>query len=420
MSARRYVPAAYARLRASARWLAAWIAVLAALASVGATLGANPRRAIDLGVYLQASRRFVAGEPLYRASDGALPFKYAPPAAAFFAPLASLPRTTAAVAWNLGSIAALAAVARWLVRAGNGARGSAETDPATRSNLDSPSWRAPALAAICIAHPLYLELRYAQVDLAMLGLLVGSARAAETRRWAVSGLALAVAAALKPPALLLLLVFFALRQFRPILWFGLWQLPLWTPVLARYGLDGTTSEIRTWWSLLAATTAPWVLGLNSQGLVTLLLDLTHPHEAAPSPGAMAGAQLLATFLYVGAVALARPSREVVFGVACLGVALLSPLAWRANFVLAFPLLTWSLASPNRGARGVAAVTAIVGAVASELVLGAELFRVLLFLRPFTWAFLALLAYALWADRGRWSELSAPAALAEASPSPQMK
>src|SRR5262245_16413565 len=57
--------------------------VLAVLAVV---LGQHPRRGLDFRVYLLAAERFLAGADLYAASDGIMPFKYAPLTAPLFLP----------------------------------------------------------------------------------------------------------------------------------------------------------------------------------------------------------------------------------------------------------------------------------------------------------------------------------------------
>ncbi|MBX5483860.1 MAG: DUF2029 domain-containing protein [Myxococcaceae bacterium] len=155
-----------------ARWIAALTAL--ALVALAIALGANPRRGIDLRVYLTAASRFLDGSPLYRASDGAMPFKYAPPGAWLFIPLLALPARGATVLWNLLSVATLLASARWWSR---------------RLGLGEKGAACVGLTVLALAHPIFFELHYAQVDLAMLGLFTAATDGLERRRPVQAGIA---------------------------------------------------------------------------------------------------------------------------------------------------------------------------------------------------------------------------------------
>jgi len=64
----------------------------------------------DFGVCYKAGQRVIAGETLYRASDGHLQFKYSPPSALFFAPLSFLPYGPAKLVWYILEFVCLAGV----------------------------------------------------------------------------------------------------------------------------------------------------------------------------------------------------------------------------------------------------------------------------------------------------------------------
>lgn len=373
--------AADARAAPRPTTIAAWVAVLVLVAAAVA-LGAHPRRAIDLKVYLLAAERFLDAAPLYRHTDGAMPFKYAPATAWLFAPLTLLPSSAAAVLWNLLSVAALWGTARlWFAR------------------LRTPTARARGMwlgGLVALVHPLLLELHYAQVDLAMLWLLTVTLCTSE-RRPAVAGITLALACLLKPPALLVALPLLARRHWRALLVAAAGGASMFLPVVARYGARGAIEAVQAWTSLTSATTAPWILGHNPQGLPTLLLSLFHGDGMEPAPAAMMAAQLVATALFVAALAAARPHPDAADALVLLGVALLSPLAWRANFVLAFPALLLALASKGRSGLTVAMVFALVGAAVTPA-WGDERFRSLMSARPFTAAALLLFVWLLWRYR----------------------
>lgn len=367
-----------------------WIAMLALFAAAVA-LGAHPRRAIDLKVYLLAAERFVDAAPLYRHTDGAMPFKYAPATAWLFAPLTLLPSSAAAVLWNLLSVTALWVTARlWFER------------------LRTPAAQARGMwlgAVVALSHPLWLELHYAQVDLAMLLLLTVTLCTSE-RRPALAGIALALACLLKPPALLVALPLLVRRRWRALVVAAAAGASMFLPVVARYGAHGAIEAVQSWMSLTSATTAPWILGHNPQGLPTLLLSWFYGDGMEPAPAAMMAAQLVAAALFVAALAVARPRADATDALVLLGVALLSPLAWRANFVLAFPALLLALASKSRSGRAVVVIFALVGATVTPA-WGDERFRSLMSARPFTAAAVLLFAWLLWRYR-----------LGAQSPSPQ--
>src|SRR5262249_3637088 len=66
----------------------------------------------DFAVNYRAGQRIVAGETLYRTSDGHYMFKYFPSAALIYAPFTALPIELAMVVWFLLSLAAFIAIFR--------------------------------------------------------------------------------------------------------------------------------------------------------------------------------------------------------------------------------------------------------------------------------------------------------------------
>lgn len=361
----------------------AWTLVLVLLCALAVAKGLSRRAGLDLRVYLAAAERFVEGSALYREADGHMPFKYAPPAAALFVPLALVPARAATVLWNLASVLALALAVRTLARRFAPGEGS----PAAHA------W-APAAACLALAQPLFLELHYAQVDLLMLLLLVLAADAAESGRAGRAGALWALAVLLKPPAALFALYLLLRRHARALAWGAALGVLALAPVLLRYGPAGTRAELGAWEALVARTTTPWVLGHNPQGLPTLLLGALLPAGAEPTAAQVTAAQLAALGLFALALLVRRPERTALLGLCALGTAWLSPLAWRANFVLALPLVWLALARGRWGGRAVALAVLAVSALVVEGPWGGERFRALMLARPFAWAFALLAAWAL--------------------------
>jgi len=183
-----------------------------------------------------------------------------------------------------------------------------------------------------------------------------------------------------------------------VVWSGVALSLMWIPVLARYGVTGTLGQVEAWQHIMATTTPPWALQHFPQGLPTMLLALVYPPRTIPTGEAMTWAQLVAVALFVGAVVWKRPAGPLLFVLCALATALLSPLAWRANFVLAWPLL-WALlagltrVSP-RAAWGTAAFLLVFSIVVHDVVWGMERFITLLYVRPFGVVFTALFVLGL--------------------------
>ncbi|XXF78446.1 glycosyltransferase family 87 protein [Myxococcaceae bacterium GXIMD 01537] len=373
-----------ARAGAAPRWVM-W-GLLLGLAVLAVALGQHPRRGVDFRVYLLAAERFLSGMDLYPVSDGTMPFKYAPVAAPFFLPFALLPARLAVALWNLGSVAALA----WVVRL---------TSRASPEAPQAAPW-APVLATVALLPALNLEFFYGQVDAVMLLLLVLAAVGAERGRTWGPAVAFTVAVLLKPPAGLLALLLLSRRHHRVLLASLPVGLALCVPLLARYGIAGSLEQLHAWGDTLARTTPPWALGSNPQGLPTLLLSLLLPAGSVPPPGALSAAQAVAILAFLTLVLVCRPGPRDLLALCCLGVTLLSPLAWRANFVVAWPLLR--VAAEERDRLGLSLVLAVglTGMLVSDVVLGADLARRVLLLRVPALVYTVLLFGMAWRARQR--------------------
>ncbi len=368
----------------------AFLALLLVLAVLAVVLGQHPRRGLDFRVYLLAAERFLAGAALYPASDGFMPFKYAPLTAPLLLPFTLRPARAAAALWNLGSIAALAVLAHYASRA---VPGSGERAP----------WPwAPVLATLALLPAFHLELFYAQVDGVMLLLLALAAVGAERGRTWGPAVAFALAVLLKPPAALLALFLLARRHWRVLAASVGVGLLLAVPSLARYGLDGLLTQTQAWLDTLARTTPPWALGHNPQGLPTLLLSLALPEGTVPSGSALSVAQGLALILFVAVVAWSRAGPVELLALCCLGVTLLSPLAWRANFVMAWPLLRVAAEARTPGGLALLVLAGLTGVLTSDTVLGADAARHALLWRPYALVFTALLLWTAWQARRAWA------------------
>lgn len=351
-------------------WDRAFALALLALAAHGATLAAAGR-GFDFSLYVRAAGRFLHGEAFYPAGDGPFIFKYAPAVAWLFAPFTLLPLRLATALWDVGSVVLLWLSARAFARSPG-----ADLPPA-----------APLLATLALAPPLLLEMRYGQIDLVLLALVVFAMALAPRRPW-LAGLLAALAILIKPPALLVLVAFALKRNFRALVAVPIAALVLCLPLLVRYGPSGTAGAFAAWWEALARTTPLWALGHNPQGLPTGLLALATPAGAAASPAAMAAAQVCALGLFALVLWRVRRREPSLAALVCAGAALLSPLCWRANLVLELPL--FMLASRTRAGRAAVALFFAVGLFVNEAVLALAPFQAAMMLRPFLLASLAVI------------------------------
>ncbi len=340
--------------------------------ALGVALALNPRRCIDFTVFRTAGARWLAGTSLYRAEDGPMPFKYAPPVAVLLAPLALLPRALGAILWNAGSVLMLLLCLRRLPRV-DGAPDGADG-----------SW-----AALALAGPIGTVLFYGQVDLWLLGLLVLAAAAVTAPDG--GGTALGLSVLTKPPALLAGLFFVGRLRWRALA-VAAGVVVLACALFALRGGGGTLlREVSAWRALVEQSTLAWVTGPNPQGLPTLALDVAGWLGAGPSPRSLALAQLAAMVLFGALVLSLRKDPGASFRMTCLSVAMCSPLAWRANFVLALPAVRRLVAAARAGdglCRGVLALVVLATALTSGVFLDRTTTERVLAFRP--WGFLGLL------------------------------
>jgi len=339
---------------------------------LGVLLALNPRRCIDFTVFRTAGERWLAGTSLYRAEDGPMPFKYAPPVAVLLAFLALIPRGLGAALWNAASVLLLFLAVVQLPR----------VDP-TPEGADG-TW-----AALALAGPIGTVLFYGQVDLLLLGLLVLAATAVRTR--GDGGTALGLSVLTKPPAALAVLFFLGRRRWRALA-VATGVVLLVTALFAlRTGVATLGREVAAWQSLVERSTLEWVTGPNPQGFPTLILDVAGWLGTRPTSETLALAQLSAV-LFFGALVLAlREDPGASFRMTCLSIALCSPLAWRANFVLALPALRRVVAAARWGdgfSRLVLGLVVLASVLTSGVFLDRTATERLLAFRP--WGLLGLL------------------------------
>ncbi len=219
-------------------WLALLLVVLAVV-SFRAKVG---RRMPDFEVYRTAGSRVIAGEPLYRESDGHWQFKYLPAFAFAIAPFSLLPTAPARAAWFAFSIGLLVALMSLSVRL-----------------LPSRTWRAGAIVGVTIlalgkfsAH----ELELGQTNIMLAVVVLVALAAWKAGRQGAAGALLAVATIVKPYAVLFLPYLIARRRGRAAAAFlaGLGGAILLPAI--RYGMHENAALLAGWWHTVTASTPP--------------------------------------------------------------------------------------------------------------------------------------------------------------------
>ena len=372
--------------------------LFAALVTLATVYAHHPRRCIDFGVFRTAGERFLAGTPLYRAEDGMLPFKYAPAVAVLFAPLALVPRQLGALLWNIGSVGML-----WIAL-----RRMEALEPGPHRS--DATW-----ATVLLGTPVATVLFYGQIDLWLLGLLCLAAAAVT----AVDrgGTALGLATLSKPPAVLAVVFFAVQRRWRALVLAASVVAAVWALYFLRLGVPAGVEQVHAWQALVERSTVEWVTGPNPQGLPTVLLDVAGWLGVEPGPRLLWFAEGVAMLALGTAVLVRRRDVGASFRLTCLAVLLASPLAWRANFVLAIPSLR--VAVQRARARDRLAMVAVAVAAASTVLTAGVLFdRIgterMLAWRP--WTLLGLLLLVL--DLRRTAPETTEVAVPPASPVPR--
>jgi Glycosyltransferase family 87 len=356
----------------------AWLLVGLTLAGL-AVHAALFRDLDDFQVFFKAGQRILLGEALYRVEEIPMPFKYAPLAAAVFAPFAVAELPVGRVLWLIFLAALCWRVFRLSAR------------------LIGASGLSALLALSCCIGALKHMFLYGQCDVMLLWLALESQQLKD-RPW-TSGALLALALMFKPPMLLVVIALVLLRQWHralsTMLFTGLFLIApaLW------WGPARLMIELASWRSMLAMTTGPMICTTNNQGAYGLACLFSSPSDAFQF-------SLLGIFIGAGsAMLLAIPLWQLhkhrvqqlelaIVSCALFLSAFLSPLAWRSNLLSMLPmtfLLAESLAQATPRTRWL--VCSIPWASTLFQVLGFELLGPVRFLQVLGARLVGLLALA---------------------------
>lgn len=279
----------------------------------------------DFKVYRTAAARAVAGEPLYRESDGHYQFKYLPAFAFAMVPFAGLDEEAAKVVWFAMSVGLLSALIRWAVRA----------LPERRRAERVLVWLSILLMGKFYAH----ELNLGQTNILLGTILLGALLSAQTDLPRAAGALVAVGIFVKVYAVVLVpwLVLVAgvpgLLVCLAVLVVGL-ALPA-----VVYGWAGNLEQLAGWYRTITDTSAPNLLQPENISFATMWAKWIGPGDVAMRLAVATGvaAALLAVWVMRRRRGIFDPS-YLEFGLLMLLVPLLSPQGWDYVLLLATPAI----------------------------------------------------------------------------------
>jgi hypothetical protein len=228
--------------RRRARWAGIAGLVLLAIAAVLAFQGRARHQMHDFEVYRTAGIRALSGENLYRVEDGHWQFKYLPAFALLIAPIAALPVMAARGIWFFSSIALLVVLLN-------------------RSLRLLPDRRRAAVFLVCLTilalGKFYVrEVGLGQSNLLLAVVVLFAVAALGARREVTAGTLLAIAAVVKPYAIIFLPYLVARRRTRAAAAFAVTLLLAVLFPALRYGFAGNLALLAGWWSTVTTSTAP--------------------------------------------------------------------------------------------------------------------------------------------------------------------
>ena len=352
--------------RKRAIWIGA--ALLLAAAFYVVYLGFVKRDMSDFGVCYRNGERILAGETLYRVSDGHLQYKYAPVSALFYSGLALLPYPAAKIVWYYLELILLFG-GFWI-----GYR--------ILPQRKKGPWFAVGLGIAALAKLIGREIELGQVNILIIFLLMAMIAAFLQKKDGWAGAAWAASLVFKPYALVFLPYFILKKRWKLVGWgAGVLAAGLALPILT-FGVRGNFIVLQEWFTTLSKSTP----GLMAVGDNASLYALVWKLLPGDQPGAakiiwlMFGLAAAVAFLWM--MRAGRKSSIPAFEVLeasflMVLIPFLSPLGWFYNYLYALPAVLLVLGRwpdiPRVWKYVLAADLIIIGATLRE-VLGVVLFR----------------------------------------------
>jgi hypothetical protein len=281
----------------------------------------------DFGVCYRNAQRILAGETLYRVSDGHMQFKYAPAAALFYSWFTVFPKPVAKVIWYYLELLLLAGVFwfgyRIVPRRAKGA------------------WFVIGIGVAILAKMIGREIELGQVNIFLIFLLLAMSAAFLKRKEAATGALWAISLLFKPYALVFLPYFILKKRWKTLAFgTGVLLAGLALPVID-YGLRGNFAVLKEWAVTLSRST-PGLMAVGDNAsfyaFIWKLLPGDQP-EAAKAVWLAFGLAAAAALLWM----MRDGRKKDVPGADALELSFLmvlipffSPLGWNYNYIYAVP------------------------------------------------------------------------------------
>ncbi|HQR28972.1 MAG TPA: glycosyltransferase family 87 protein [Anaeromyxobacteraceae bacterium] len=285
----------------------------------------------DFEVYWRSARRFLAGAPLYPASDGTKTYRYAPGILLPLVPLGWLPLKVALAAWYAGMVAAGWWIARTLARRMGGPRAGTFV----------------LVGFLGVARPFLDEFSLAQANVFLLALVVASWVAEDRGQDAWAGALVALAASVKAAPALLLLDFLLRRRWRALAGAAACGVAVLLAPIVTYGPRGAVAVHEEWRRSLGTSAVGFVGSELNQGVFGLVALATQEAPDAPLPPGPPTWIAIALAVVVCVLALVPRVRDSRRALLLFAMASATPLGWLCNFLLAWPMMTGLAATGRR-------------------------------------------------------------------------
>lgn len=338
-------------------------------------------RMADFEVYWRAAVRAREAAPLYRADDGHYQFKYLPAFAVLATPAGMVPLATAKQVWfRTSALLVVALVALSL---------------AVLPDRRKPAWFLAVIAVVAMGKFYGHELVLGQVNLLFGVVVLLGIRAMSAGREDVAGLLLALAAVIKPYALLFAPWLIARRRIGALAGFAAGALVIAALPAVVYGLPGSIALHLNWWHTVTGSTAPNLTNQDNVSVAGMFAKWCGESPAVRPLVVATVAALLAAAGYVFVRRGGLPAPHVLEGALLLTlVPLLSPQGWDYVFLVATPaivlLANYEAALPRVVRYLAAAAVLIIGLSLYDL-LGRSLYRQFMQLSVITICFFVVVA-----------------------------
>lgn len=320
-------------------------ALLAALTAMGALLLlALPHQLQDLDVYRAGGHALLHGRSPYTVVSGPakLPFTYPPFAGILALPLGAVPRSLGALLLFAGDALALWVVHRWLRPRLSACRRGTDTASRCWSALEQPLVFGGG--ALLLLEPVRSSAAYGQINLLLLGLVVGDLGLRRAGR--ATGVLTGAAAAVKLTPLIFLAWLMVSGQRRAAV-LGAASFAL--SALLAYALAPAAS-VAYWRHYVRDSTRIGSAVYGSNQALTGVIARTEDVAAPRGPVTVA---LIVTTLVLGlgiSAAWVRRDRDLSLCLAALTGLIASPISWSHHWVWFAPAGMLLLSRPERSLR----------------------------------------------------------------------